>query len=503
MSRVRLRLSGGLFFAANLVGYITGFVFTVFITRRLSEEEFGVWALISSLIIYSLTPYNLVGSWVSRDAARGRKVLETALALWALLIPVSIIIYISAGVGSASAINYDLNIMLLGLIALIPYIFLKLGSAIQMGYAPQNVGVARILFEISKVIFALSFVVVLKLGLVGAIMSLSLAYVLQSSLLLYKSIPLSQRKFRRDWVVKWLKGVPINVIRVLNDILSATNIVLMSVILGQAVIAGYWQAAVSAAALATSSRLLTMGLEARLLSGGSQKDVDKIFNFSMMLAIPMLFGLLVLSRDLLWVLRPVYSSAWIAACFLALAGLIRTVGNVGSIVLRGTDRFDQGDDVGMRDYLRSRIFLLNKLRAALTALNVISVAVYLLLVKGAMVDIVKIVTSVAVINFAYSIAWTVINLRLMNKMTDFRLNFGSLKPYLIASAVMATSVYVLRSMLGPLPARVLEAAPLIVALVVVGALIYGGTLYLISREFREFLKEARTFINSYISINFL
>ena len=503
MSKVRLRLSGALAFAANLVGYVTGFIFTVFITRRLSEEEFGVWALISSFIVYSLTPYNLVSSWISRDAARGRKVLESASALCALLIPISIIIYIIAGVGSASAINYGLNIILLGLIVLIPYVFLSLGNAIQGGYAPQNVGAARILFEVSKVVFALSLVVVLRLGLIGALISLSLAYSLQAGLLLYNSRFLSQKRVNKDWIIKWLKGAPINVIRVLNDILSATNIVLMSVILGQAIIAGYWQAAVSASALATSSKLLTRGLGARLLSGGSQKDVDKAFSFSMMLAIPMLLGFLVLSRDLLWVLRPTYSSAWIAACFLALAGLIRAVGNVGSTVLTGTDRFDQGDEVTMKDYLESRIFLLNKLRVALTALNVISVAIYLLLVKNTMVDIVETITLVSMISFAYSIAGAVINLRLMKKMTSFRLNFRSLKPYLTASVVMAMAVYAFRNMLGPLPARVLEAAPLIIALVVVGALIYGGTLYLISREFREFLREARSFINSYMSANFL
>jgi len=503
LSKVRLRLSGALAFAANLVGYVTGFIFTVFITRRLSEEEFGVWALISSLIVYSLTPYNLVSSWISRDAARGRKVFESALVLCAFLIPISIIIYILAGIGSATAINYGFNIILLGLIVLVPYIFLSLGNAIQGGYAPQNVGAARILFEISKVIFALFLVVVLRLGLIGALISLSLAYILQSSLLLYKSRPLSQRRINREWVIKWLKGAPINVIRVLNDILSATNIVLMSVILGHAIIAGYWQAAVSASALATSSKLLTRGLGARLLSGGSQKDVDKAFSFSMMLAVPMLLGFLALSRDLLWVLKPTYSAAWIAACFLALAGLIRAVGNIGATVLSGTDRFDQGDEVTIKNYLRSKIFLLNKLRIALTSFNVISVAIYLVLAKSAGVDIVEIITLISAINLVYSIAGAMINLRLMKKMTSFQISFEILKPYLIASVVMVAVVYALRNMLGPLPARVLEAAPIIISLVAVGALIYGGILYLISKEFREFLREARSFISNYRLTNFL
>ena len=177
--------------------------------------------------------------------------------------------------------------------------------------------------------------------------------------------------------------------------------------------------------------------------------------------------------------------------------------SVGSTVLTGTDRFDQGDEVMMRDYLKSRIFMLNKLRVFLTALNVMSVAVYLLLARCVMADTIRIITSVSIINFAYSIIGAVINLKLMNKMTNFRLNLGCLKPYLVASAVMAMIIYTLRNMLGPLPVEVLKAAPLIIALVIIGALIYGGTLYLISREFREFLKEVRSFINSYKSADFL
>ena len=191
MSKVRLRLSGALMFAANLVGYLTGFLFTVFITRRLSEEEFGVWALIGSFITYSLMPFNLVSSWISRDAARGKKILSSAAALFLLLTPISLIIYFSIALGSAAAINYDPGIIALGIIILIPYILLTLGTAIQSGYAPQNLGIARILFEISKVVIAFYLVVTLRLGLIGVFITLSAAYMLQAILLLQKSKPLT------------------------------------------------------------------------------------------------------------------------------------------------------------------------------------------------------------------------------------------------------------------------------------------------------------------------
>ena len=494
MSKVRLRLSGALMFAANLVGYLTGFLFTVFITRRLSEEEFGVWALIGSFITYSLMPFNLISSWISRDAARGKKILSSAVALFLLLTPISIVIYFSIALGSAAAINYDPGIIALGIIILIPYILLTLGTAIQSGYAPQNLGIARILFEISKVVIAFYLVVTLRLGLIGAFITLSVAYLLQATLLLQRSKPLFQKQINKGLVIKWLKGAPINTVRMVNDILGATDIVLMSIITGQAIIAGYWQAAVATSALVTSSYVLMSGLGPRLISGGTQKDLDKAFDFTMMLMIPMLFGFMVLSRDILWILRPAYSAAWIAACLLALAGVIGTLGSFGSVAVSGTDRFDQRDELSMREYLTSKIFTLNKLNLIITALYVTSIMIYLLIFRG--LSLIEIILGIAGINLLFAVIRSTINLKLMRKFTKLRLNLRNLLHYLIASTIMITVIYMIRARIGPLPARAIEAAPPILVLVSIGALTYGAILYLISRNFRFFVKEVYKFISS-------
>ena len=497
MSKVRLRLSGAIMFAANLVGYLTGFLFTVFITRRLSEEEFGVWALIGSFITYSLMPFNLISSWISRDAARGKKIAGSAAALFALLTPVSIMIYFLMALGSASAINYDPAIIALGIIILIPYILLSLGKAIQSGYAPQNLGIARILFEISKVVIAFYLVVILRSGLIGVFVTMALAYSLQGTLLLYNSRPLFQKEVSKDLILKWLKGTPINAVLVLSNVLTATDIVLIGLITGEAVVAGYWQAALVSSALITSSSVLTTGLGPRLLSGGSQKDLDKAFSFSMLLVTPLLFGFLILSKDILWILRPTYSGAWIAACLLALRGAIKSVGNFGAIALSGTDRFDQDEKISMKDYLASRIFLLNKINLILTSLYIVSVAIYLFIAKNLVSDIIELITSIAVISLVFRAVDALIKLKLMKRLTELRLNLKNMRDYIAASAVMAIIVYILRTQIGNLSARAIEAAPPILMLIIIGAATYTSTLYLISRQFRSLLKDIRVFLLKY------
>ena len=492
MSKVRLRLSGAMALASNIIGYLTGLIFTVFITRRLSEEEFGVWALIGTFISYSLTPFNLVTGWISRDAARGKKVLVSAAALFTLLTPISIIIYILVALGSATTINYDPSIMILGLIVLIPYIILTLGSAVQSGYAPQNLGIAGIIFEVSKVIIAFYLVLTFRLGLVGALVTLSIAYLIQALFLLQKSRPLFQKEIRRELITKWLKGAPINIISVLSGVIGATDVVLIGLIVG-AVAAGYWQAALTASALVTSTHVLMIGLGPRLISGGSQKDLDTALNFGMMITIPALFGFIVLSRDILWIFRPVYTGAWITACILALRGIIGIFGGIAGTTIAAKDEFDSYDNISIKDFIRSRIFLLNKIGLILASLYITAVACSLTIAQNMCMSTIEIITIIAILSLIFTIIGTLINMRLMRKFTALKLTYRPLLKYIGSAFIMAAIIYFLRTLLKS-PSNILDAVRTLFLLTIMGALIYGLILYLISNEFRRYLAEIYLYI---------
>jgi len=494
VSKVRLRLSGAMAFASNIVGYLTGLIFTVFITRRLSEEDFGVWALIGTFISYSLMPFNLVTGWISRDAARGKKVLGAAAVLLALLTPISIIIYILVALGSAAAINYNPSIMILGLIVLIPYILLKLGTAVQSGYAPQNLGIAGIIFEISKVIIAFYLVLTLRLGLIGALLTLSIAYLIQALFLLHKSMPLSQKEVRKELIAKWLKGAPINLISVLGGIIGATDVVLIGLIAG-AITAGHWQAALVASALVTSTQTLTIGLGPRLISGGSQKDLDTVLNFSMMFTMPAFFGFVVLSRDILWILRPTYTKAWIAACILALRGVIGIFRSISGTAIAAKDEFDSYDNISIKDFIKSRIFLLNKIDITLVSLYITSVACYLIIAQNMGMNIIEIITIIAILSLTFTVIGTSITMHLMRKITALKLTCKPLLRYIGTACIMAIIIYLLRTLLKP-PSNILGAVGTVSLLVITGVLIYGLTLYFTSSEFRRYLKEAYIYIRN-------
>jgi len=494
VSKVRLRLSGAMAFASNIIGYLTGLMFTVFITRRLSEMDFGIWALIGTFISYSLIPFNLVTRWISRDAARGGKVLGSAAMLFTLLTPVSMIIYAIVALESATAINYDPSVMILGLIVLIPYISLTLGTAVQSGYAPQNLGIAGIIFEISKVTIAFYLVLTLRLGLVGALLTLSIAYLIQAVFLLLKSIPLFQKEVKRELIVKWLKGAPINLISVLSGVIRATDVVLIGLIAG-AVAAGYWQAALVASALVMSTNVLMIGLGPRLISGGSQRDLDTALNFGMMITIPAFFGFIVLSRDILWILRPTYIEAWMTACILALKGVIGAFGSISSTVIAAKDEFDSHNDVSIKDFIKSRIFLLNKIDLILASLYITAVACYLIITQNMGMDIIEIIIIIAILSLIFTIIGTLITMRLMRKFTTFKLTCKPLLKYAGSACIMSVIVYLLKTLLKP-PSNILDAIGTVFLLAIIGTLIYGLTLYLTSNEFRRYLREAYFYIKN-------
>ena len=73
MSGIRVTYSGLISFSIGLVGVLTGLIFTLIITRELSQEEFGTWSLIGGLTGYVLILEPIISYWTTREIARNKK----------------------------------------------------------------------------------------------------------------------------------------------------------------------------------------------------------------------------------------------------------------------------------------------------------------------------------------------------------------------------------------------------------------------------------------------
>jgi O-antigen/teichoic acid export membrane protein len=85
---IRVRYSGFIIFASQIITLFTGLVFTLLLTRNMNTGEFGVWSFLSYLtglfgLVNGLFPF-----WVTRFVAGGKLVLSklrlqlTFFCLW-------------------------------------------------------------------------------------------------------------------------------------------------------------------------------------------------------------------------------------------------------------------------------------------------------------------------------------------------------------------------------------------------------------------------------------
>ena len=79
LSEIRVTYSGFLIFVISIVTAISASVVTIIITRTLVVEDFGLWTLISSLLIYSLVLDPIISIWTTRNISRKIEIGKTPL----------------------------------------------------------------------------------------------------------------------------------------------------------------------------------------------------------------------------------------------------------------------------------------------------------------------------------------------------------------------------------------------------------------------------------------
>jgi len=495
MSKVRLRLSGVTSFASQIVGYIVGILFATMVSRRLSERDFGAWAYIGTIASYAILPTDLFGQWITRDAARGRRIFGSALTIHLPFFLASLLIFIALSEPAATAVNLSRDVVLLGLLVLIPLFFKNVLEALVKGHAYQHAGIAVMIFEFTKLVAGVILVVHLRMGLAGVFVALSLSYILQTVYLIIIARELFYNWVDLGVVKRWLRGSIFTMIGMFNNYLSALDILLMSVITGSTLVTGYWQAALIIGSLVKTSGFLMGGLGQRLLAGGSQKDVDKSLSFTMTLSIPILFGAIVLSDAMLWILRPVYSSAWIIASLLVVSSFLTVLHRFYYSILGGTDTFDLREDVSFKDYAGSRVLLGMKTSLATSLIYVVSAATLLTLMSKAGVNMLIILTALAIANLLTTIASLLLYHHYVSKLTSIRLNIRGLIPNFKAASIMAVMVALLRLIIDPRAPSFLESLQALLILIAAGAMVYFLLLWRLSPSFRSLLKDIHAFIS--------
>lgn len=484
-TQIRLRYSGLILFLFRLFSVGTGLLFTLIITRNVTPAEYGIYGNLNDILSYFTLTSSIIPFWVTRFTARQRQgAAETGLIMNIIIAFISAATYLLVLSWIMDAVQisreYLLTYMAGSLIIIGNHIVAVLEATLY-SKRPETLGFGLFVFEISRVMVGFLLLIILKFGLIGAIIGLSAAFFTQSLFYLLKYL-LREFKWviRWDYVKEWFKASVLNVYSIISGrILTLANLLLF--IYAGNLSRAYYGAASSIALIIGYSSSLAFALYPKLLSktDAGHEDVALSLKMVLMFAVPMTLGAIVLSEDILSLLSTSYVHTKPVLIILSVDSLLSSFSSIFGSVISGTEKFDAGAKIRYRDIIRSKLFLLLTLQYVQATMVILPIYIIL---ASARLDALEAAIYLALTNMIVNTFLTLARYIIAKKCLEFNMPWLNIVKYFGASIAMSLILYILQT-----PARLM----IIVPKIIFGGLIYFVILLTIDRETKELLKSAR------------
>jgi O-antigen/teichoic acid export membrane protein len=479
-NQIRLRYSGFVVFTTQLLGVLTGLIFTLLLTRSMTESEFGIWTN-----IFDYTPFFVLFStvltfWVTRFTARGKDgtiktgvLSQLVIAIIFTIIYLPVIYLVSNAIGTSA---YMTIYLISGLFILTTYMVAVLEAVLQ-ATRPQKTGYGFIIQEIVKVVVALIVVLVFKQVFLGAILALVISPAIQ---IMYYCYLLSDYfKGEINWVYlkQWLKGAPVILYNAVGALILSTVFILLF-LYGGSEARAYYQAALSFTTIVGYASSLSVALYPKLLANScSKEDIGTSFRTVLMLAIPLATLTITMAASFLTILKAPYSVAWPVLIALTVDTLIVLVYTFYSQCIMGVEAFDAEGQISFRHLVKSKIFKIFSIPyiQAAVALPLTYYVLTQLPVDG------PVTTTVAVIGIFIALhAATLIGVyAFMRHTIHIPVHWRSITKYVLAALLMGVTLYLLPTT---------TTLGMTIAKTIAGFAFYIGLLLLIDRQARDLLR---------------
>jgi O-antigen/teichoic acid export membrane protein len=474
---IRVQYSGFIIFAAQILSVVTGFIFSVLLTRNMTQQQFGIWANIFDLMAYFMLLGGLFPFWATRFVARGKEgAIKTGVAANLVVALASTAVYLPLIPLVTSAFNINGAYVVFYLIVSLQIINVHMLSMLESclrAVKPQAIGYALLIEEVCKVSLAYVLIVVLQQVFLGAVLSLVAAALIQAlyyTRLLAKDL---RQRIRWNYLKEWLKGSTAIFYNAIGTQLASFIFILLFLYGGQAA-RGDYQAAATFANIVGYSSFLVFALYPKLLAKNSLEDVARSFRTMSMFAIPMAVITITMSKSLLIILKVSYGDASPILILLTLDTLILLISQFYSSLVLGIERLDEEGKISLNELVRSRmfkVFTLPYIQAAVTLPTT-----YYVLTQLAPSDPVQAVLYMISINICVHTATFLGLYATMRKSVRMVVAWISIGKYLFASAVSATVL-----LLFPNPTTILMTLGKVAG----GVAIYAALLLAIDKEARE------------------
>ncbi len=481
MSHIRVTYSGLISFAIGLTSVITGLVFTLIVTRQLSQEEFGTWSLIGSLISYVLFVEPVISYWTLREIARGGKSGATAIFSSGLFSVGAIIVYLVIAILMGNQTGVDYNILIFSLI-LIPVIFLnKTLSVINNAWKPEATSYGLIVFELAKIPVGLVLVYFLQMGLYGAIIATAVAYIASNIALAIFARKKIRGKFQISIIKKWLKKFWIPVFPSLSGLILNLDVAIFAIITGSVEGIALFGVSITITGIIAHTNVISNAIYPKLLGGGKTQIVQQNMIRFLYFAVPITALTIVFAKPALFALNPIYEVAQWIVFFMAFKVFLTYFTTIFTRPMMGLEKVDTIEQSTYKDYIKSALFKIPSIRFIhnIIYLSTFTIVIWIIFVNGAsQVDLVIYWTIIAII---IHIPLTIYYYKLSRK--DIQLNFdSSIIKYILVSMGVFSFMYILMDKFLIYQESIFDFLPDLVLYVLLASTLYLSITFFIDNK---------------------
>jgi O-antigen/teichoic acid export membrane protein len=355
---VRVRLSGLLIFLGKILSLFTGFAFSVYVARTLSKDEYGLWFLLMSLVSYFQVAQSIMPYWGGRDFARGLDVAKTLIAanlivgaaMWLLFLLLSPLMFIRV-VGDVSAL------MVASLFIPVYYVEKSVKTAITARW-PHKLAPRDVLIDVVKLMLVVALAAFIPLRLVSVLVAVLAGYVCFIGYGLAVLRPALKGKVELSRVRRWLSMTWLPLYQEAGGLLvAASDALLVGLLMSPSSLASYGVALSIAGALKFTN-FLYLALGPKILSRGvaERADVANAYKATLIFAVPILAGGMVLAPDLIRIFGSRYLEGLSALILLLLSSFMEVLCGIPGVVVVASDRTDVERRVSFKSLLRSSMF---------------------------------------------------------------------------------------------------------------------------------------------------
>ena len=475
-------------FIIGIVSVFTGLVFTLIVTRQLSQEEFGTWALIGGLTTYALILRPVISFWSVREIARGEKSGKTAILSTNLIAIIGVMIYLVIAFFFGEQTDVDKTILLFAAI-LIPVEFVRNElSRIAQGSQPQVEEYGVMAFELTKIPVALVLIYFLDMGLVGLIITSVIATLSSITILLIRTFDHLRGKFNKKYLKKWFKLFWLPLYPNIATVINVSDVVIFTIFTGSAAGLAYWAAAMAVSRLVNNSAKIGKAVYPKLLSGAKKEYFEKNLTLVFYVSFPLSAMSLAYAKPALFALNPLYDTAIMVVMFLIPMIFLRMLSEIFRGALSGIEKVDTNENSTFKDYLKSKLFFLPTLWNIQRGVYLGSLVVMLMIFVPIIEAEVDLVMYWAIVALSTQIPYTVYLYVLVKKEFKPKLDAKTALKYLLTSIFVFSSMYLLIEEFLEYKESIFEFLPEFLIFVALGIISYFAITYVIDSKTRIIFK---------------